>query len=306
MNKLQKTISVFLLTAVLLLLVFLPKITVELMDRPGYIDFFKPKQEPFGGVITCWHVVGFRPYLGSLGTWLKKYASKLEKKHYGVYLNVEVIELSEAEARLAEGRMPDLISFPAGLLPASALTALDGDFAVDTEPGMAAGSLRAVPYAASCRLILYDPAKKTPEELAGSPETAAANTFDAFKKGKADCCITDVRGAGDVFRLLSAGKADYFDVLPFEERTDLVQFIGISADIRAEKLSYCCEFIALITAEQAQKELTELGLLPMNTAVEARFEQSFLADAYALIRHAEAAGKKPFRNAFERRETDGK
>ncbi len=295
MNKIQKTIAVLLLAAVLLLLVFLPKHIFRLMDREGWLDWLRPKEEPFRGVISILHVAGVRPYLGSLGSWLKKYASKLEKKHYEVYFNVEILDEAKAAERLANGAMPDIISFPAGFLPASALREAGEGFSVPTEAGTFEDSILAVPYAASCRLLVFDPAKLTEEEAKEARGDATKNSIDAFRRGKADCCIADARAVGDFSRLLSAGKMRFFEALPFEAQTDLVQFIGISASADEEKLSYCREFIGQLTSPDAQSELVELGLMPMNPEIELRYEQSFLGEAFELIR---AGGSGAVGSAF--------
>ncbi len=304
MNGFQKLIAVLLLAAVLLLLVFLPKYSEKLMDRGSWLDWLKPEDEAFRGVISVMHVAGVRPYLGSLGSLLKKYASKLEKKHSEVYIAVEVLDEAAAEERLANGKTPDIISFPAGFIPASMLREAGEGYPVETSPGMLEGTLLAVPYAASCRLLIYDPAKLTPDE-AGSEKTleeAEKNSLDAFRRGRADCCIADVRAAGDLSRLVSANKVRFFAALPFEERTELVQFIGISASAGEKKLGYCRELIALLTSEKAQAELAELGLMPMDPSIEPEYEQSFLSEAYALIRRG---GSAAFKNAFGgRREED--
>ena len=60
--------------------------------------------------------------------------------------------------------------------------------------------------------------------------------------------------------------------------------------------------IALLTSEKAQAELAELGLMPMDPSIEPEYEQSFLSEAYALIRRG---GSAAFKNAFGgRREED--
>ena len=301
MSKFQKTVSVILLTAVLLLLVLLPKHIGELLDRPGWLDWLQPKQEPFRGIIEIWHVAAIRPYLGSLGNWLKKYAAVMEKKHFGVYLNVDSITPEEAEARFAEGERPDMISFPAGFMSPQELAQLeltDSDVTVDMAAGKVNGEIYAVPYCASCRLILFDPGKYTKEQFAIEDGHIGAETngFESFKNGKCDYCIADVRQAGELSRLVAANKGRYFEVLPFETGTELVQFIGAESTAAKEKMPYILEFITLLTDQKTQQSLTELGLMPLAPDTELRYEQRFLTDAYTLIRNGQGVRITAFKN----------
>lgn len=294
MNRIQKTLSLILLVAVLLLIVFLPKYVVTLLDRPGYIDWMRPVREPFRGTLTVWHVVRFRPYLGSLGSWLKQQAQTIEKRHFGVYLNVESISEEDAAVRLASGEMPDVISFPPGFIAPSLLSPLSIDTEADLTPGVHEETLLALPYAASCRLVLYYPGMISPDDILNDLSSAEEQTFDDFKAGKAACCIADARQAGDMARLVSSNKAQYFETVPFEEGTQLVQFLGLSASIAEEKRPYAQEFLELIVSAKAQSGLSELGLLPLNEIAEAKYEVSFLSEAYELIRNGNGADVSAF------------
>lgn len=294
MSKCQKTVSLFLIAAILLLLVFLPKNIDSILSRSGYLDWLRPKKEPFNGIITVWHVVGFKPYVGSVGAWLGTYASKLEKRHFGVYFTIESMSEAAAVKRLNAGEVPDLISFPPGFIESSALrtfteTELDSISNLPKEP-----SGYAVPFAASCRLLLYFPGKVNEAELLKNPSLAEKNSFDDFKTEKADCCIADARQAGDMQRLMQMNKVGAFEAVPFESKTELVQYIGISSAIDEAKLSYVMEFIKLITGEKAQESLPELGLLPLNDAIEPQFEDRILDQAYRKIRGGDGPAINPF------------
>ena len=293
MNGFQKTIAAVLLAAVLLFMIYLPKCAGKMLD---------PEAEEFSGVINVWHVVGFKPYMGSVGAWLKKIADRAERRHFGVYFEVESISEAEAEAKLQNGEFPDVISFPAGFLNGRELRIMNGTeifgidgTAVDFGDGYGAGelpagfdcgmdgrTLRALPFAAGCKLALFYPERVTAAEMteAGKFERSSV---DEFKKGKGDFCIGDARAAGDMERLAAANKAKYFEVLPFCNETDEVQFVGISAKTEREKMGCISEFIADMLSAARQSELCTLGLMPMNPAAEKKFEQSFLTEAYGLL-----------------------
>ena len=114
MNGFQKTIAAVLLAAVLLFMIYLPKCAGKMLERDQYREWLEPEEEEFSGVINVWHVVRFKPYMGSVGAWLKKIADRAERRHFGVYFEVESISETEAEAKLQNGEFPDVISFPAG------------------------------------------------------------------------------------------------------------------------------------------------------------------------------------------------
>ncbi len=305
MSAFKKTLSILLMAVMLLLLVLLPKSAGSLLNSRDPLAWFRPKTEPFSGRISVWHIAKLKPYSGSLGAWIGKYAKKVEKRHFGVYIELESIAAEEAEQRLAAGVFPDIISFPAGFLSGNELAELDylkaGDTGADTgsENGMEnAASVRAVPLAASCELLLSYPEAEEKYIAGELQKEAEKHSFAEFKAGKAPCCITDVRGAGDMQRLLSANKAGYFTVKPVKSETELVQFFGVSARREEEKRGIAMELLEQLLSEKAQAELVKLGLMPLCAQaekIEAQYEQSFLAQAYKIIRDAGGVVLKPFK-----------
>ena len=90
---------------------------------PGYIaahrrnltqQYRQQSTESYQGIISLWHIVGFKSYQGSMGAWLEKAAATLEKKHKGVYFEVESMTFSDYEARRERGEKADMYSFPLG------------------------------------------------------------------------------------------------------------------------------------------------------------------------------------------------
>ena len=90
---------------------------------PGYIaahrrnltqQYRQQSTESYQGIISLWHIVGFKSYQGSMGAWLEKAAAALEKKHKGVYFEVESMTFSDYEARRERGEKADMYSFPLG------------------------------------------------------------------------------------------------------------------------------------------------------------------------------------------------
>lgn len=284
------------LVAVALFMVYLPRTAEDMLGQNYYREWLNGDKPEYSGVITVWHVVGFKPHLGSIGNWMKALVRPVEKRHFGVYFEIESISTEEAERRIAGGEFPDMISFPHGWCGGDRLKILDGDFPVDVSSGMDMSLLRAVPFAASCKLILYRPSQVDAEALKSEPELAAQYDFDSFKADKSPCCITDARGAGDMDRAVAAGKASYFEVLPIFEETDLVQYIGIGADCESEKLKYIYDLMDAMLSKKNQSELCELGLMPLLPDAEQKYAQPYLQQAYSLI----VGNDKGIENTFDR------
>lgn len=142
-------------------------VAAYLLLMPGYLagqrqeltlQSKRESRETFSGIITLWHIVGFKPYQGSMGTWLSDKAAAFERKHFGIFINVTAMTPEEFEARIERGERADAYSFPLGwgyaerfqplpglkadLLPSLAETGVQGDAAY------------ALPYAMSGYLLL--------------------------------------------------------------------------------------------------------------------------------------------------------
>lgn len=270
---------------ILLVMVLLPKRIGGLIVHSSPLDFMKPKQEEFKGIITVWNVAGFKPYVGSLGSWLKTVGARAEKYHYGVYFDVESISEEEAFRRIVAGDFPDIIAFPEGAVANEKLLAF-----IPTETltmNADETGVRSMRIASSCELLLYRRADISDFELERAVQEHSAPSLEEFKSGKAPCCITDARGAGDMYRLMLSNKADNFDVLTPYYETPLNQHIGISAHIDSNKIPYAIEFIELCFGTKEQQALTELGLMPARNDIPLEYEQSFLKEAYEKLANGE-------------------
>lgn len=306
MRTLKRILSAILIPLIALFIIYLPQYASDDLHRNRFNEWLMHEEEPFSGNITIWHIVGFKPYVGSLGNLLKSAAGTIEKKHFGVYVNIEAISVEEAKSRIADGEYPDAFSFPAGFCDETILLSLDNGTLERFEKltyctkGMINSNIYALPYAASCRLFLYYPSKYTPNDMnisnfpnasdGLSPviesqdiELAEKNSFEDFRKGKVDFCVADVRAAGDLQRSVLTGKAEYFEVIPFENCTELVQYFGIYKGCSEQKMSYIIEFFASIYSKNNRAGICELGLYPIGIGEEVKYEQDFLNQAYLRI-----------------------
>lgn len=283
MSKLRYIISAILLPIIIAYLVFMPRVLNEALGREYYREWLEPEREKFSGTITVWHIVGFKPYIGSLGSWVGRQASYIEKSHFGIYFEVMSMTEDEAMTMLGEGKRPDVFSVPLGWCSGEGMQelAVPGE-KIDVSSGLDNGKLKAIPYAASGKLLLYDPVKLNPT-LDGL-EGLNPGTVEDFKTGKNSCCTADARAAGDLYRAALSGKAEPFDAVPYSDETSLVQYLCVNSEADPYKLPYIHALIERIVSAQAQESLCELGLMPMNLDVKLKYEQPFLNELFEGLR----------------------
>lgn len=288
MNKRQTITSLIMTILIAVFMVFSPK---YIMSSRSLLTLQRNEEntEEYQGIIHVWHMVGFKPYRGSLGSWVSNAAKQLEKRHSGVYLEVDSITMEEYEARIARGEQPDVFSYPLGCVYAEQLCeltteipALRGNL---TGTGRYDGRMYGVPYAASGYLLVHnqrlmqekgadaesisDILKSGEAESAGDPVqaciwgvTGEMRTVEDFLEEKAVSAFMDARAAGDLFQKVQNGKGFPFETVSCSNYSDLVQLIGVNINIEADKLPYIYEFIDLCLKEENQRELMSIGLMP--------------------------------------------
>ncbi len=274
---------------------------------PGYIaahrqsltqQYRRQSAEGYQGIISLWHIAGFKPYRGSVGAWLERSAAALEKKHRGVYFEVESMTLPDYEARRERGERADLYSFPLGWEYIEELEPIDMA-APEMRGNMAdscryRGSAYGIPYAASGYVLAVNSrimqekgldadmlrdmirsggAKASGDEVIACIYGAKGELMDAedFSKEKSWAAFIDARAAGDMERKLQSGKGFPLEALFCTNYTDLVQYLGMGIGAEEEKRGYILEFMQYALSEEKQQSLTELGLIPA-TAAEKQLE----------------------------------
>lgn len=273
-------------------------IIVFMVLSPGYIaanrqsltqQYRQQSTESYQGIISLWHIAGFKAYRGSMGAWLEKAAAALEKKHRGVYFEVESITLSDYMARRERGEKADFYSFPLGWEYIEELQPIDM-----TMPEMRGnmadscryrGSTYGIPYAASGYVLAVN--SRIMQEkgldmdmLSGMIRSGEAKMFgngiiaciygakgepgeaEDFSNEKSLAAFIDARAAGEMERKVQSGKGFPFETFPCTNYTDLVQYLGIGSGAEEEKRDYIMEFMQYVLSEDKQQNLMELGLIP--------------------------------------------
>lgn len=273
------------------------------LEENVYRSWLTPDDEPFSGVITVWHIVRFRPYSGSVGTWLDGAGAKIEKAHFGVYFAVLAMTEDEAAGRFAAGGRADVYSYPAGAeVPAvcgRAVEYMRSGYVLVVNAEYAArrgleepedGLVTREWLAAAVERMSFTSGRRAVAALAGSGEAAAACGFgsdipdvSAYKSGAAAMAIVDVRTYADIMRAHERGALFESWAYPFTGYTDLIQYVAAAADAGADKLPYIAEFCGELMSPGRQTALAALGMIPAPEPGEAVYPDVIVAGVADLV-----------------------
>lgn len=250
----------------ILFLLFTPSLLVA-RAQDSFVDArFVRKEEPYRGSILIYHIVRHRPYSGSLTQWLKGRAEAYEKKHKGLYFEIEGMDENAYRERLEHGRRPDAYSFFSGSVYEDRIKAIPY-LDCDLKEGLFQTE-RCVPYCFSGYLKLM----KTPD---GASDTVyCVNDILAARTGlvsadapedKADVLYLDFRRAGDLVRYKEGYALASYQ--PIDHFTDAVCWMGIDRDTDDEKAKAINAFIAFLLEPESQETLSALGLMSVRRDV---------------------------------------
>ena len=111
-----KPVTYFLCAVTLLLMAISPWLIKSLyreqLETPSY-----------KGILSLWHITDWRAG-GSSASFIKKRAAEFESRHPYLFIETEIMSLSEANAALLHGDTPDIISYPLGMDPGFPLSPL--------------------------------------------------------------------------------------------------------------------------------------------------------------------------------------
>ncbi len=287
--------------ALIAFLVLAPPRLLEALGRDYYKEWLAGEREDWSGVITLWHVVGFKPAQGSITAYIESIAAKYEKAHKGIYIEVLGLSPEAVTERLSRGERPHLWSFPAGGLDLAELAPLSVSapaFAGDLAPLATDGRTRALPYLYSGYFLLGNtvliqelglawPESNDPDVLRETLQAAmnarSTGRYGAvcapehiakrlwlkgtlaqdgdFKAGQVPFLIGDARAFGDLTRKMAKGGFT-FDAMPLGGYTNLVQYMGVDKSASSGYFDHGQAFLQLLLEPNSQAKLTSLGALP--------------------------------------------
>ncbi len=245
-------------------------------------------------VVRVWNVDTFEGGKGSRAAFLKKVASRAEKKKAGVYYMIGAYTVEGAKAALREGDCPDMISFGLGLEEiAQNCLPLNKKFA----GGEREGKFFAYPWCRGGYALFsltedFSQAGETAISCGGEnlPQVAAAlagikgaecpsqEAYVRFLNGEYRYLLGTQR---DLCRFASRNVSVYFK--PLTEFCDLYQYISL---LSAEKGGECRFFLEELLSEQSQEELTSIGMYPVSA------KNEFLGDGTHYLAGAFAAAEE--------------
>ncbi len=164
MKALRNVFAVIITIAIALYLIFAPEFIMSGIESSRKAS--NSKQDSFTGIISLWHIVGFKAHTGSVSTFLNACVSEFEKSHFGVFISVTPMTEEEYKENISAGKRADIYSFPLGLEYSDAFMPLDSDTLHESissirsgfiETGKFENTLYALPYLYSgCCLITND------------------------------------------------------------------------------------------------------------------------------------------------------
>ncbi len=121
-------IKAFISIILIIACIFVPKkIYFSVNEDEMTNEMYRRREQYFHGTLEMWQIDCFEGGTGSRTNWLKNNTLNFEKKHNGVYVNVNSVSLEVANKLITSGqKKPDIISFGEGIiLSANDLCLLD-------------------------------------------------------------------------------------------------------------------------------------------------------------------------------------
>lgn len=312
-----------------LYLLFSPRWILSGLSADPRGALFQNEPPDWYGLVELWHIASFRPYRGSVTTFLEERAVAYGKTHPGVRIKVIGITEKQFAERIARGETPDAYSFASGLIYREALSELPLEvpkLVPPAVPARAEGELYAVPYLLSGYALavntqlLYSRALTMPEAAdsaflqaaldyeAKSPQLYAPEILAArLKLSGALAAREDFLAGGvlaalcDVYTVGMINRSDRLNLLieavPAPEYTDLVQYIGPARGADEKRREVVADFAAYLLSEDVQKKLPAIGCLPaLYGAPDVVYDEPLLSALFE--NYQTAAAPDPF--AYER------
>ncbi len=247
-------------------------------------------------VVRVWNVDTFEGGKGSRTAFLRNAARRTERGREGVYYLVSAYTVEGANAALAAGETPDMLSFGIGLdafmerslpLPYSfsggeadgkclaypwcrgqySLFSLTDDFQAEGRTAISSGGSNLSAVAAALSGVEGEP-------------TESIAAYTGFLNGKYRYLFGTQR---DACRFRARGVTVY--ERPAEQYCDLYQYISV---LSAERMEDCLALLSELLSERTREMLGEIGMLPPLEG-ETGYTPSVFADAESRARLAEMA-----------------
>ena len=255
-------------------------------------------------VVHIWNIDTFEGGKGSRTAFLSRVARLAENQLSGVYYRILSYTAEGAQAAMAQGEYPDLLSFGIGM-------SVDEARCLSFSVSAFSGSRKAIPWCRGQYFLfslkddfssLSDDGSNTVISVGGANLSCAAAYFSDVKgteeeslaayldflAGKYQYLLGTQR---DTARFAARGVNVYCQELP--AYCDLYQYIAfMSEELRTE----CLKFVEILFSEEIQSSLSDIGMLPAKGAsgltINIFSDASWLEDAASAVR-SESSEKNP-------------
>jgi len=150
----KRGLSFFLCLLIVGFLAVSPSLIAAGLDRNIYAIRQKNAEDDYRGTLKFWHVVSFKTGSKSGYEYLKARCSRFERSVPYVFIELRGMTVDEAKHRLAEGEMPDMISFPKGQIGDADMLEIPAD--KNHLPNFSGFSRCAQPYMADSYVLVIN------------------------------------------------------------------------------------------------------------------------------------------------------
>ncbi len=291
---LMTVLELVIAAAIIFYLVLMPVKITSHLERNAYNKILKPDMPEETFILTIWHIVDFKPYTGSLGSFFNAYCVDFEKVNNGIFAESTAMTLEEYNERTARGESADIYSFPLSIMNDMDLLCYEAgehEFLFDTEEyGIVNGERSAIPYALSGSFLVGNSElmqKNNIDFTADNIESLSVSAGDneSFLEKKESLTVMDAGTLGATERKYEAGKGFRIEALPLESSARLIQLIGISEKIADEKKEAAVSYVEGICESKRIEKLCALGMIPTVECEEAKieFQCNYIRAYYEMI-----------------------
>ena len=242
---------------------------------PALNTFRTPSSEGYNGVLHLWQIDSFEGGKGSRASFLNRVAARYEQKS-GMLLLITTHTRESAAAAIADGNIPDLISYGSGFEAVAniVLPYPQREFAA----AKLGGHTVAFPWCRGVYLLFSLEEDFSTVEVGntvvssgiGNYSSVAAyygglrgelnverstQAYVSLLNGKYRYMVGTQR---DVFRLRTRGVSFY--IQPIDEYSDLMQYISVCTQ-DPKKYNAAVEYLEFLFSEEIQRLLTEIGMM---------------------------------------------
>lgn len=233
-------------------------VTLAALAAGFIVAFYRPaaaeESVRGAGVITVWQIDSFEGGKGSRAQYLRSVGSALLESD-GIYVEVTALSSSAARENMAEGNLPDVISYGAGFYGLESYS--DGNAVAWCRGGYCLISAESSEPPTDNNTVINSGRENIARAAAAfaglgkADELPPTSAYVAMLSGEYKYLLGTQR---DIIRLQTRGEK--FTVQPLNDYNDMYQYISVLA--KGEKRAVCNKFVDLLLQKN---DLNRIGML---------------------------------------------